>query len=164
MSSERSAAREPNDACERAEFVLELPSELGVIEAAVTYLAKRLQEYDFCGSRLDLNFRVGLTEALANAVLYGNQGDPSKFVRVEVSLDERRIALEVIDQGTGFDPQSVPDPTLPEHIERPGGRGLFLLRKLMDEVEYNSRGNAVRLVLMREPPRHGSSRTAPPPC
>jgi serine/threonine-protein kinase RsbW len=164
MSSERSSARGSDDAVDRTEFVLELPSELGVIEAAVSYLAKRLQEYAFCGSRLDLNFRVGLTEALANAVLYGNQSDPSKCVRVEVSLDEQRIALEVIDQGTGFDPESVPDPTLPEHLEKPGGRGLFLLRELMDEVEYNSRGNAVRLVLMRERPRRSSSRTSPPQC
>ena len=132
------------------QFVLELPSDLRVIEAAVTYLVNRLRDYAFGGSRLNLNFRVGVTEALANAVLYGNRSDPRKSVRVEVSLDSARVVLRVEDQGGGFDPSHVPDPTLPDNLERSGGRGLFLIRKLMDEVEYNERGNAVRLVLWRE--------------
>lgn len=132
------------------EFVLELPSDLRVIEAAVTYLVNRLRDYAFGGSRLNLNFRVGVTEALANAVLYGNRSDPRKSVRVEVSLDSARVVLRVVDQGGGFDPARVPDPTLPDNLQRSGGRGLFLIRQLMDEVEYNERGNAVRLVLWRE--------------
>lgn len=138
---------------ERVEFVLELPSDLRVIEAAVTYLVNRCRSYAFAGSRLSLNFQVGITEALANAVLYGNGGDPAKYVRVEVSLDSSRVALRVVDEGRGFDPQTVPDPTLPENVSRSGGRGLFLLRQLMDEVEFSDRGNAVRLVLLRESPR-----------
>jgi serine/threonine-protein kinase RsbW len=138
---------------EFTEFVLELPSDLRVIEAAVTYLVGRCRAFSFDGSRLNLNFRVGVTEALANAVLYGNQSDPTKMVRVEVALDPRRVELQVVDQGDGFDPRDVPDPTLPDNLHRAGGRGLFLIRKLMDEVQYNERGNAVRLVLLREPSR-----------
>lgn len=137
---------------ERAEFVLEIPSDLRMIEAAVAYLVGRCCAFDFGGSRLTLNFRVGVTEALANAVLYGNRGDPAKTVRVEVSLDPTRVALCVTDQGPGFDPEQVPDPTLPDNLERAGGRGLFLIRSLMDEVEYNERGNAVRMVLLRDAP------------
>jgi serine/threonine-protein kinase RsbW len=136
---------------DHADFVLELPSDLRVIEAAVTYLVSRLRAFSFGGSRLNLNFRVSVTEVLANAVLYGNGADPDKSVRVEVSLDPTRAELRVVDQGVGFDPGSVPDPTLPENLDRTGGRGLFLVRQLMDEVEYNDRGNAVRLVLQREP-------------
>jgi serine/threonine-protein kinase RsbW len=132
---------------DRSEFVVELPSDLGLIEAAVAYLVDRCRAYDFGGSRLNLNFRVGLTEALANAVLYGNGSDPRKSVRVEVSLDPSRVDLWVVDQGGGFDPETVPDPTLPDNLERAGGRGLFLIRQLMDEVEFNDRGNAIRLVL-----------------
>ncbi|CAN5822783.1 hypothetical protein BH23GEM8_BH23GEM8_16040 [soil metagenome] len=157
MNRENRPLSSRSNADARAEFVIEVPSDLRVIEATVAYLAERLQTYSFQGSRVDLNFRVGLTEALANAVLYGNRSDPEKCVRVEVSLDDHRISLHVIDQGAGFDPESVPDPTLPEYLERPGGRGLFLLRQLMDEVEYNARGNAVRLVLRREPPGRGLS-------
>ena len=132
---------------DRSEFVVELPSDLGLIEAAVAYLVDRCRAYDFGGSRLNLNFRVGLTEALANAVLYGNGSDPRKSVRVEVSLGPGHVDLWVVDQGGGFDPDAVPDPTLPDNLERAGGRGLFLIRQLMDEVEFNDRGNAIRLVL-----------------
>jgi serine/threonine-protein kinase RsbW len=142
---------------ERAEFVLELPSDLRIIEAAVTYLVDRCRSYAFAGPRLSLNFRVGITEALANAVLYGNEGDPGKHVRVEVSIDRSRVALRVEDEGSGFDPGSVPDPTLPENLDRSGGRGLFLIRELMDEVEFSDRGNSVRLVLHREPRRRRRS-------
>ena len=141
------------EANDRMEFVLELPSDLRVIEAAVTYLVGRCRAFSFSGSRLNLNFRVGVTEALANAVLYGNGGDARRSVRVEVSIDSTRVELCVVDQGSGFDPSRVPDPTHPENLERSGGRGLFLIRELMDEVEYNERGNAVRLLLRREPPK-----------
>ena len=139
------------------EFVIELPSDLLLIEATVSYLVSRCRAYSYEGSRLDLNFRVGVTEALANAVLYGNRSNPDKTVRVEVSLDTSRIVVSVADEGEGFDPTSVPDPTAPENIEAPRGRGLFLIRHLMDEIEFNDRGNEVRMVLVREV---SASRTA----
>lgn len=132
------------------QFVLRLPSDLNVIEAAVTYLVDRCRAFAFEGSRLNLNFRVGVTEALANAVLYGNGSDRAKIVRVEVALDPTRVVLHVCDEGEGFDPLAVPDPTLPANLDRPGGRGLFLIRELMDEVEYCGCGNVVRLVLHRQ--------------
>jgi serine/threonine-protein kinase RsbW len=134
-----------------ARFSLELPSDLCLIEATVGYLEGRCRAYRFEGSRLDLNFRVGVTEALANAVMYGNNNDPRKTVRVEVLLDPERIVIHVADQGNGFDPQSVRDPTHPDNLHATGGRGLFLIRKLMDEIEFNERGNALRMVLRRSP-------------
>lgn len=137
---------------ERAEFVLELPSDPGVIAGAVADLERRCRDFAFGGSLLSLNLRVGVTEAITNAMLYGNRGNPEKLVRVQVELDMECVALEVADQGNGFDPASVPDPTLPENLDRPGGRGLFLIRELMDEVEFNDRGNSVRLVLYRTGP------------
>ena len=131
-------------------FVLELPSDPRVIETAVAYLVDRLRAYDFNGSRLNLNFRVGVAEALANAMIYGNGGDPDKRVRVEVELSSRAVALQVHDEGEGFDETVVPDPTLPENLEGTGGRGIFLIRELMDEVQYSPPGNCVRMVLHRE--------------
>lgn len=133
------------------EFSLELPSDVQIIEDVVAELVRRCEAFAFGGSRLYLNFRVGVTEALANAVRYGNRSDPRKHVRVEVALDDSRVALKVIDEGKGFDPDSLPDPTLPANLERSGGRGVFLMRKLMDEVEFINPGNAVRLVLHRQP-------------
>jgi serine/threonine-protein kinase RsbW len=137
---------------ERIEFALELSSDLRMIEPAVAYLAERCREYGFRGARLELNFRVAVTEVLANAILYGNRRDPRKRVRIEVFLDAARVRVRVTDEGPGFDPGTVPDPTLPVNLERPGGRGIFLVRRLMDRVEYNARGNAVLLELKREAP------------
>jgi serine/threonine-protein kinase RsbW len=148
MSEDRSSEPGPHDT-EPAEFVIDLPSDLSLIEATVSYLVGRCRAFDFGGSRLDLNFRVGVTEALANAVLYGNRSDPDKTVRVEVYLSSEKVVVCVIDQGMGFDPRRVPDPTEPENIASPGGRGLFLIRNLMDELEFNERGNALRMVLVR---------------
>jgi len=137
--------------------VLELPSRLDIVEKTVAYLVNRCREHRFAEARLSLNFRVGIAEALANAILYGNGTDPRKLVRVSVRFDERAVTVDVVDEGNGFDPESVPDPTLPENLDRPGGRGVFLIRQLMDEVEYGGDGSSVRLVLYRHrPPRRAT--------
>jgi serine/threonine-protein kinase RsbW len=130
-------------------FVLQVPSDLQVVEKTVAYLVNRCREHQFAESRLSLNFRVGITEALANAILYGNRKDSGKRVQVAVALTTTAVVVEVTDEGNGFDPHSIPDPTLPENLHRTGGRGVFLIRQLMDEVEYGERGNSVRLVLYR---------------
>lgn len=149
----RAAAEEGSYPPRPVHFELLLPSDLRMLEAAVDYLVARCRRHAFSGSRLTLNFRVGVTEALANAILYGNEADPAKYVRVKVRIDSVHVTCLVEDQGRGFDPATVPDPTLPENLHRAGGRGLFLIRKLMDDVEFSDRGNAVRLVLLRDPPR-----------
>lgn len=129
------------------DLVLELPSDVRSIEHAVEYVVRRCHGCERHAQRLRLNFRVGLTEALSNAMLYGNAHDPSKRVRVEVSISEGAIQARVTDQGRGFDPRAIPDPTCPENILKSGGRGLFLMRQLLDEVRYNESGNEVTLVL-----------------
>jgi anti-sigma regulatory factor (Ser/Thr protein kinase) len=136
------------------DLVLELPSDVRSIEHAVEYVVRRCQACDREAHRLRLNFRVGLTEALTNAMMYGNGHDPTKRVRVEVTLAQGEIKARVTDQGTGFDPAAIPDPTTPENLVKTCGRGLFLMRQLLDEVSFNDRGNEVTLVLRLE--------TAPP--
>ena len=134
---------------EPATYTFEVPSDVQAIESTVANLVARCRAAAFDGPRLTFNFRVGVTEALANAMLYGNRGDARIPVRVELSLDAMRVVVRVRDQGNGFDPSRVPDPTLDCNLDRPGGRGVFLLYKLMDEVRYNERGNEVQLVLDR---------------
>ncbi|HEX6308841.1 MAG TPA: ATP-binding protein [Longimicrobiales bacterium] len=142
------------------DYVLELPNDLRAIERSVGYLMDRGREVGFDTDRLRLNFRVGLTEALANAMLYGNCRDPRKRVRVEAHLTPREIKVQVTDEGRGFDPHTVLDPTLPEHRVRPGGRGIFLIRQLMDRVEFNERGNSITMVLLN----HSRSRNTQLPA
>jgi serine/threonine-protein kinase RsbW len=132
------------------DLVLEIPTDVRSIEHAVEYVVQRCRTCETYQKRLRFNFRVGLTEALTNAVLYGNAHDPSKHVLVEVALEDGRLEARVTDQGGGFDPSSIPAPTEPENILKPGGRGLFIMRQLLDEVSYNDRGNQVTLVLRLE--------------
>lgn len=129
------------------DLVLELPTDVRTIEHAVDFIMEHCECCERKGEKLRLNFRVGLTEALSNAMLYGNGEDPDKRVRLELILDEKRITARVIDQGDGFDPEQVPDPTNPSNLEKPRGRGIFLMRQLLDEVRFNDRGNCVTLVL-----------------
>ena len=132
------------------DYVLELPNDLRVIERAVNYLIDRGQEIGFNQDRLRLNLRVGLTEALANAMLYGNSRDPRKRVRVDAQVAEGVLTIRVTDEGRGFDPAAVSDPTLPRNRKRAGGRGIFLIRKLMDRVEFNECGNSITMVLFND--------------
>ena len=132
------------------DLVLEIPTDIHSIGGAVDYVMSRCVTCQSHARKLNLNFRVGLTEALSNAMMYGNGHDPSKNVVVEIVMGEGRLQATVRDQGSGFDPTAVPDPTLPENLSRPCGRGLFLMRELLDEVWYNDRGNEVTLVLRLE--------------
>lgn len=131
-------------------FVVEVPNDVRAIERVVELVVRRCRTCESVARKFHLNFRVGLAEALANAMLYGNGDDPGKRVRVEVTVSECRVSARVTDQGDGFDPDAVADPTTPENLLRPGGRGLFLMRQLMDEVRYNERGNSVTLVMILE--------------
>lgn len=129
------------------DYVLELPNDLRKIEGSVEELMEQAQQVGFDADRLRLNFRVCLTEALANAMLYGNCRDPRKCVRVEAHMSSEVVSVEVTDEGRGFDPETVLDPTLEVNRLRAGGRGLFLIRKLMDQVEFNAQGNSIKMVL-----------------
>jgi serine/threonine-protein kinase RsbW len=102
--------------------------------------------------QLMLNVPVALTEALSNAILRGNREDPRKHVYVRVRVDRSQLIIEVRDEGSGFDlDQCTIDPTTPDRLESEQGRGLFLMRKLMDRVERlaGGPGNIVRLTLRR---------------
>jgi len=89
--------------------------------------------------------RLALEEALVNAIKHGNQMDRSKKVRISYRFLGERFEIRITDEGDGFDPSDVPDPTAIENLERPCGRGLMLMRHYMTEVEYNTRGNSVAM-------------------
>jgi len=128
-------------------LAFELASDLYAIEHAVASVLAHGHRAGFDPDRLRLHLRVGLTEAIANAMLYGNRGDASKRVRVEVRFAAEDVTVRVTDEGAGFDPAVLPDPTLPENLTQPNGRGIFLIRKLMDRVEFNESGNSILMVL-----------------
>jgi serine/threonine-protein kinase RsbW len=129
------------------DLVLDIPSDLSSIEETVEYVMQRCRRCGENPKRLRLNLRVGLAEALANAMLYGNGKDPAKRVKMEVDFHDSAITARITDQGPGFNPMAVPDPTIPANLTRAEGRGIFLMRKLLDEVHFNDQGNSVTLVL-----------------
>jgi serine/threonine-protein kinase RsbW len=89
--------------------------------------------------------RLALEEALVNAIKHGHRYDLSKRASVRYRISRTHALVEVRDQGPGFDPAAVPDPTAPENRERPSGRGLLLMRKYTSRLRHNRRGNGVRL-------------------
>lgn len=133
------------------QLVFELPNDLRCIEETVDFVVSRCSTCEKVAKKLSLNFRVSLVEALSNAMIYGNGEDPSKHVHVEVFLQQGTVTARVTDEGSGFDPRGVADPTIPMNLWRDKGRGLFLMRELMDEVQFNARGNSVTLTLHLPP-------------
>ena len=91
------------------------------------------------------NIMIAVTEAVNNAIKHGNKDNSSKNVFISLSLEEGMIKFKVQDEGTGFDFRQLPDPTLPENISRPGGRGIFLMKHLSDEVDFKENGKVVEL-------------------
>jgi serine/threonine-protein kinase RsbW len=87
--------------------------------------------------------RLALEEALVNAIKHGNQMDRNKKVHISYRFLDDRFEIHISDEGVGFDPADVPDPTAIENLERPCGRGLMLMRHYMNEVNFNDRGNRV---------------------
>lgn len=128
-------------------LAFDLPSDLDCIEDAVEFLLRRSELGQMALLREAFKLRVCLCEALSNAMNYGNAGDPGKRVRLEMTLHEGLLRVRVSDEGEGFDPARLPDPTAPERLDSAGGRGIFLMRELMDDVQFNERGNEVTLLL-----------------
>ncbi len=93
--------------------------------------------------------RLALEEALINAIRHGNKFDHARKVTVSADIGAKRTTITVCDEGAGFDPAAVPDPTVDENLEKPCGRGIMLMRAYMDEVSYNTRGNEVRMAKRR---------------
>ncbi len=126
---------------------LDVPSDLNYVGPAVELVANQFQGGLLSPRRVRFNLRTALAEALANAIAYGNGQDPSRLVRVRVQVLADAVHVHITDEGRGFDPARVPDPTLPDRLEREDGRGLFVLRRLVDHVAFNAQGNSVCLTL-----------------
>lgn len=88
---------------------------------------------------------VSTLEAVNNAIMHGNRFEKNKIVDVEISYKNEKLKIKISDQGKGFVPEEVPDPTIPQNLESLNGRGIFLMSKLADEIKYSKRGNAVTM-------------------
>jgi serine/threonine-protein kinase RsbW len=128
-----------------------LPSERGSSRLVTDDLLEQLGNFGWAADDI-FAIHLAAEEALVNAVVHGNKLDPTKTVQVEYIVSPDLMRLEITDQGDGFDPKKVPDCTLAERLECPGGRGVMLMRSFMTRIEYNTKGNSVLLEKRREQP------------
>jgi serine/threonine-protein kinase RsbW len=130
----------------RADFVLR--NDRSEIEAAERNMLQEIEQQQFDKASL-FAVRLSLEEALSNAFKHGNKNDPAKTVRMRCEINSHAIAIDIQDEGQGFDPDAVPDPTDNENVEIPCGRGLKLIRSFMHEVEIKPPGNRITMKYVR---------------
>ena len=152
MTADRDSGEHRRNTHGHVAFDRLIPSDVREIEPIVEEVTRECRELALSARQCALNVPVALTEALSNAILRGNRGMRDKQVRVRAVVSDSALVLEVADEGAGFDLDACTvDPTRPGNLEREDGRGLFLMRSLMDRVERYEAGerNVVRLTLHR---------------
>lgn len=106
------------------------------------------------------NIMVAVTEAVNNAIRHGNKFDKDKYVYLSLYVQPNQLKFEIEDEGMGFNHENLEDPTAPDNLESPGGRGIFLIRHLADAVEFSNEGRRVELTFQLAPTETPSPATA----
>ncbi len=119
-----------------------IPNNIAMIEP---YLKAIIKVNHICDSRY-ADILVSLTEAVNNAIIHGNNKDRNKYVRIHMSNGDKGVIFSVTDEGCGFDPDTIPDPTTEQFIECCGGRGVYIIKSLADRVLYKNNGSTVQMV------------------
>lgn len=125
--------------------LIKVPSETRYIRKVSAGILSGIARYNVDESRL-FDIRLCIEEAVRNAIVHGNNSDKRLSVRAVYWVDKDALNMEVEDEGPGFDHADVADPTLEPHILKSSGRGVYLIKKLMDKAEYNEKGNKVTMV------------------
>lgn len=124
--------------------MLKLPSNLRSIHVLDSFVQDLVHQYQI-SQEVHGNMLISLTEAVTNAITHGNHYDENKVVQINLQKKSDTIAIRVSDQGCGFDPANVPDPTCEENICKCGGRGVFLMQRLCDQIQYKDNGRTVEM-------------------
>jgi len=128
---------------------LRLPSDVACIEEAVELVTRHCLAGHDTSKKTRFRLQVVLSEALSNAIVRGNLEERGKWVHVQAELGPDAIRLMVTDEGKGFNPLAIPEPIRPEQLDEANGRGLYLIRKLVDAVQFNEQGNSICMILRR---------------
>ena len=123
---------------------LEIPSLTENIRIIESFIDNAKDEYNI-DDDIYGNIMIAVTESVNNAIRHGNALQNNKNVVISLNLEEDIITFTVQDHGAGFDFQNLPDPTAPENLDKPGGRGIFLMKHLADEVRFKDDGRLVEL-------------------
>ncbi len=123
---------------------IEIPSLTDNIRIVESFVDNAKDKYELTDD-LYGNIMIAVVESVNNAIVHGNGLDKSKNVVLTAILNEEQVQFTIQDQGPGFNHDNLPDPTAPENIENPGGRGIFLMKHLADEVSFSEEGRKVEL-------------------
>ena len=126
----------------------QIPSDTAAGKQVVDELLEQLKQHDWVEHDI-FGVHLAVEEALVNAIKHGNQHASDKSVNISYKMSPTRLRIQITDEGDGFDPDQVPDPTDEENLECPSGRGLMLMRSFMSRVEYNPQGNCVVMEKLR---------------
>ncbi len=107
----------------------------------------------------ETNLAIALTEVVNNAITHGNKSDPQKKVTIHINYKANEVIISIMDEGEGFDPSQLPNPTHAQNIWREHGRGIFLIRNLIDEVDIQPSPNGTRVILKEYLHKEKSDRT-----
>jgi CheY-like chemotaxis protein len=126
--------------------LISAPSRKEMVQEVVQVVARSAVSTGYCQHDLDNNLKLALVEGVTNAMEHGNRWDERLSVTVQVEMTSDRLQVSITDQGPGFDQRALPDPTREEHLICERGRGIFLMRAIMDEVTYAPPGNRLTMV------------------
>lgn len=135
---------------------IQIPSLIENIRVIESFIDNSKDEFEF-EDDIYGNIMVAVTESVNNAIRHGNKFDKDKNVYLTLQVEDNKLLFEVEDEGPGFDYENLPDPTAPENLESPGGRGIFLMRNLCDEVNFDNHGKKVQLIFNVLPLHNGTS-------
>lgn len=130
---------------------LTIRSELSAIPAVVQRIIDEVNAHGYSDDAI-FAIRLSLDEAISNAIRHGNRGIPDKPVHIEYHVDDQAATITIEDQGNGFNPADLPDPTADENLDKPCGRGVMLIQAYMTQVSYNPRGNRVTMIKRKNCP------------
>ncbi|MBA2422351.1 MAG: ATP-binding protein [Chitinophagales bacterium] len=117
------------------------PENINLIEALVENLRSELNLND----ELEANILVSLSEAFNNAIIHGNKSNPNKIVKLKIEVSDNEIGFFIEDEGKGFNEGSIRDPTSLENLDKPTGRGIFLMKNLADRIEFLEGGRIISI-------------------
>jgi serine/threonine-protein kinase RsbW len=118
---------------------ISIPSLIDNIKIIESFIDNAREKFDI-NDDIYGNIMISVTECISNAILHGNQNDKEKLVHLELMAEDDKLSFVIEDEGNGFEIDNLPDPTAPENIEKPGGRGIFLIKHLSDEVKFENQG------------------------
>ena len=131
-------------------FEVRIPSDTTIAQEVQERIVGHMERLSYTARDI-FSVRLSLEEAITNAIRHGNGNDPKRHVLIECEVDPQRLLVRIQDEGNGFDPSTIPDPTDDDHLELTGGRGLLLMHTYMSSVKYNEDGNVVTLIRNRSP-------------